>query len=478
MAKKETETVAFGTHAARIRSHLDKMLAHGLDVYGETHTPMWMASLDVRTGAYPEDDTRPERIGKRVYRQIDAPKGCTLYWDQPLVVAAYALSEQTGDEKYRDAADAYITSFLERCVASNGVFLWGNHYFYHAFEDRVVRFGGGPIPNAEGVEEGDLHETRPIPPAWELFWRLAPEATERCIRTIGDRHLFDPKTGGFNRHADAKAGCAFLESGGILAETLCWLYGKTGDEGLVEKARRVARFSFGHRGERTGLIENNPTHTRWDKHISTTEAGHWAASVLRCRALTGDETFAHMAEEVVKAYYRYGYDAAAGRYYGRIAVADGKPVPGEKTTPYQPSFYSDVWEPLFPTHEYPMPLAESSLTLYALTGDASFRLGAERWADVIAASLPAREGRGAYAEHYGRCIHFLTRAAAELGRPDYRELAGKVADEAVDRLYAYGMFRGHPGEERYDAVDGVGYLALALLYLENGVEPDLRGLGF
>jgi hypothetical protein len=57
-------------------------------------------------------------------------------------------------------------------------------------------------------------------------------------------------------------------------------------------------------------------------------------------------------------------------------------------------------------------------------------------------------------------------------------LAKKVADEAVGALFDHGMFRGHPGEHRYDAVDGVGFLALALLWLQTGEEPDNMGLGW
>jgi len=43
---------------------------------------------------------------------------------------------------------------------------------------------------------------------------------------------------------------------------------------------------------------------------------------------------------------------------------------------------------------------------------------------------------------------------------------------------AHGMFRGHPGEERCDAVDGVGLLLLALLDLDGAGEPDGMGFAF
>ena len=40
-----------------------------------------------------------------------------------------------------------------------------------------------------------------------------------------------------------------------------------------------------------------------------------------------------------------------------------------------------------------------------------------------------------------------------------------------------GMFRSHASEDRYDAVDGVGFLLLALIYLETGKKPDTLGFG-
>ena len=45
-------------------------------------------------------------------------------------------------------------------------------------------------------------------------------------------------------------------------------------------------------------------------------------------------------------------------------------------------------------------------------------------------------------------------------------------------LWDESMFRTHPGEHRYDAVDGAGYLMLALLWHATGRRPPIRGLGW
>jgi len=103
-----------------------------------------------------------------------------------------------------------------------------------------------------------------------------------------------------------------------------------------------------------------------------------------------------------------------------------------------------------------------------------------QFARFIAISTPAGDGKGAYADQYGRCIHFLARAANVVNDPTLSDQARQLASEAVSHLYSEsaGMFRSHPGEDRCDAVDGIGILFLSLLYLETGHEPDAMGFGW
>jgi hypothetical protein len=57
------------------------------------------------------------------------------------------------------------------------------------------------------------------------------------------------------------------------------------------------------------------------------------------------------------------------------------------------------------------------------------------------------------------------------------EEAHAVADEALQAFFEEGMFQGYPGSHVYEAVDGVGFLLLALLFLEHGQEGFLPGWG-
>lgn len=474
-----------GRYVDKVIAHYNKQLEKGLDFYGPHTTAFWMASLSTYTALYPEDATRPEHIPQRAYlnRYVDAPKGATLYWDMPAVVTAYALSKYTGDSFYANKADAYIRAFLKRSVASNGIFLWGNHYYYDAFRDSTMKFGSKPVPVDMQTEKGDLHEIRPLLPAWEIFWRISPKATEVAIRASARAHMVDEETGEFNRHADGKSQHAFIEAGVSLIQSLTWLYSKTSDKSLLQLADKIARYNFVRRNSSTGLLANDPSSDRWDNHTTTTEIGLWAGCLLEAAQLADKEyrsKWIEMADKSLSSWLRYGYDSKAEKYYGMLNIADGQPIfrEADDDYPYKPGNYSDIWEPLFPTHNYPMTLAESCLTLYEMTGKTLYKEACERWVKQIAQSLPARDGKGAYAEHYGRAIHFLLSMAERMENPEYRNLANKIAKEATDVLFAHDMFRSHPGEYRYDAVDGVGILSLALLWLETGEKPDMMGLYF
>jgi hypothetical protein len=356
------------------------------------------------------------------------------------------------------AAQRYVRAFLATGIDEHGLFHWGNHRYYDAFEDRFVHFSGG------------YHEIRPAAPAWEILWQENAQAVSRQIRVMTARHLHTPASGGFNRHDNGKREHAFLEAGAVLVESLAWLHRQTGEPGLLDQALRIARYSFKHRGETTGLIVNNPDTDRWDSRVCTTEVGLWARACLRAAEYSGADEFVDMARTAVSAYLAYGFDTDRGRYYGQLRVADGEPV-SPTAIGYWPRIYADVWNPdQWPTHDYPVEFAQSCLALYRKTGDRVFLQATRRWAGIIRSTRVADRPE-AYAGQYGRCIRFLVRAGRVLDNESYLGHARKLADEAIGRLYENGWFQGYAGAQLYEAVDGVGILLLALMDLEGGGTP-------
>nr|WKN40232.1 hypothetical protein K4G66_16180 [Tunicatimonas sp. TK19036] len=482
-----------------VLKHYNKQLQNGIDTYGSTSTAFWMSSLSTATGKYPEDDSRPSDRPQRLYetRPIEAPQGSNIYWDMPQITVAYYLSKKTGDSFYANAADAYIQAFLANCISEfNGRFTWGNHFYYDAYKDAVIRFGSDGNPLIINVAEDTvgLHELRPIVPSWDALWEIDSEATEAEIRSAIEGHLTNPSTGRFNRHASGNAGLAFLEAGGIMVHMLSWLYQKTQDVTLLDKAYKIANYSFEHQGDATGLLENSPDDYggyRWDAIYSTTEVGLWSRDLLASVEYVNDTTrqrWISMADAAMSAWLQYGFDPERCNYYGILRVENGEPVfdedyradfpnPTDQTS-YRPDNYTSLWEPLFPRHDYPMPFAESCLELYKLTDKDQYKAACYRWLTVIQNDLPAWDGEGGYADLYGRVIHFLMGSYETFHDERFRLFAQKVADEAVSRLYVDedGMFRTHTNDNRYDTADMFGLLAASLIWVETGEEPDMMGI--
>lgn len=429
---------------------------------------------------------REAHAPKRCYRNIDAPGGATLYWDLPAIAAAHNLSRVIGRMNWALAGDMYVRAYLQRCTAATGLILWGNHYFYHPEHDGPVAFHGkddDPEPIDPASSKGELHEMRPIRPPWDVLWRVDAPLVERAIRATADLHVFEAETGGFNRHADGREEHAFLESGGILVESIAWLAARKAEEGreepaLGELAERVARWSFEHRCRQTGLVPVNPSGGRWDADVCTTEIGLWAGCVLRAGQLLGSEALTNMAADATAAYLRAAWNENEKRYAGHVRIVDGEPVSPTAQTPYQPGRWSDPWNARFPTHDTALSLAQACVELYRHTGKPAFGVGVQRWARLLKAAPPQDAQDGVYAESLGRAIQFLLDASDALDDDSLAEQAEQLAEWSARALWRDGMFAGHTAKTRCESVDGTGYLLLALIRLGSGREADYLGFRF
>tara|TARA_Y100001972_G_scaffold129174_1_gene194872 strand:+ start:3210 stop:4718 length:1509 start_codon:yes stop_codon:yes gene_type:complete len=469
-------------YSTPIKNHFQKLISSGTDTYGATPTPVWMSSLDPMTGQYPENDQRPDSIPQRVYldRSVSAPKGATAYWDFPNFAAAMELSRLSGDSTYRGAAKRYLTFYLENCKADNGIILWGNHYYYDAFLDQCLKFKSSeePQPVDFNTEMGDLYEARPFAPVLDILWEIDPVLTEKHLRQTINGHIVDIETGEFNRHADGERGYAFIEYGGLLTYSLLWLYDKTWDTSLLDLADRIIHYTYEHRNKATGLLENSPTQDRWDKYTATTEVGLWAGYVLKASQKVPDQLgrqWQTLASRSLARWLIYGWDEETGLYFGGLNITDGSPFEPQPDYPYQPDKYADIFNPLFPTHNYPMQLAEATLEMYLLTKNSLYETHTKNWLRHVRKQVNERNPEDLlYAENYARIIHFLKSYHAVFKDPESKKLMQVLASEALANLYLEEarMFRSHTGESRYDAVDGVGLLALVLLEIEYGFESE------
>ena len=175
-----------------------------------------------------------------------------------------------------------------------------------------------------------------------------------------------------------------------------------------------------------------------------------------------------------------------------------KPFENGYDAKFYPAGHIDLWRTIMYSYEFPLIAAQASLYAYELSADDKGQRDGDllkvvlHWAEVIENNLPPDTGRrwkkeiqdtlpdviktkGTYAENYGRAISFFVHLHQETKVQKYRKLAEGLAQEAIDKLYVNGLFKGHPAKPYYEANDGIGFLLFALLELDLPSE-NLRGI--
>jgi hypothetical protein len=252
----------------------------------------------------------------------------------------------------------------------------------------------------------------------------------------------------------------------------------------------VANYHWNARNPKTNLIPNRPNAgaSRFDgSHFDTSITGYLAHRLLAASELTGEPIFRDQAVAYLKAYATYGYDRQAKQFWASLRL-DGTPEPGPRVTggyaQYEPRGYLDLWQPYSGGYEHPLPTAQAYAYAYELTRDPELLAAARTWADTIRRAFPPRTCQeatwyqgyardfaphGTYAEQYGRAISFFLHLHRLTGEVEHQQFAREVAKESVAKLYYQGLLRGHPAKPYYESLDGVGYLLVALLQLDESL---------
>lgn len=504
---------------------LDTLIARGTDVYGPVESPMLMSVIDYRTMKSPEHPQVLDsliRLEGRIHRRGE--RGADLWNDQPTLKAMYLTSEATGNAKYAQAADAYIKYALANCRKPNGLLVWGSHIYWDCYEERAAgdRNGAGP-------HEILVHQCH-----WNDLYRIDPEAVRKEIDAIWKWHIHDHETGRHNRHDDGRPGADFPFSGSSFIEAFAFLHSVTpGDSEYLARAKLVANWHWRHRSPDTNLVAFQPgnlLHGReaykfYGSTFASAITGPHAARLLHSFELTGDAYFRNIAVAYLLAYDKYGWQQDAQTFVGMLnldgtvtTAADAphdyqSQLPDQETEPdpeysVPPIGPVDIWPTTIYPLDYPLLTAQASIYAYELTPaeDVETRAAlltmAKHWAQAIESALPPQTGRtfrqtmhdampvaattgGSYAANYGRVISFLLHLYRAAADERYLHLAIQVADDAVNKLFVttelddsggrpqrYGIFKGHPAKPYYEAVDGVGFLLLALIDLEDPKAPS------
>lgn len=423
------------------------LIESGRDVHGAVATPMWVGVIDASDLSVPDADV-PALEGTR--EEDRAVGGSNLYHDAMTLRTFYALSEETNDRAYQDAADAYIQSYLQRATSpASGLIAWGEHLYYDVFSDEVVL-------------ESKWHELLESTPPWDLLHRVDPGATERAISGLRYHFLADDPLSLYDRHAQWASGTfqngsprSWIKHAALFAYSFMFLHRETADERWSEWGNGTASLFWTRRHEETGLVHNLIQDTVFPQRAGPGMVllAYWVLKASQQDG--GGQSLRHQALTYLSAFNDYFYSAETGGFHQWVLV-DGSDKSPSNVSPWGLS-YADVGL-----------LRVGRIGAYAAAteGNPSSRLLAERVGEIVRATGRVDQVTPL---QYGLAVHLMLDLHQLTGRTGYLLDAREFADEAIELLWVGGEERGlfvrTSGDRFYEAKEGAGELVSALLRL-------------
>jgi hypothetical protein len=422
------------------RSFMDTMLAKGTDIYGETHTPMFVSILLLDGQEHP-GAMLPAIEGQR---QGDrAHFGGNLQHDLPLLWAMEHMSAITGEETYREAALDYLRYFLEHCARTpTGIWPWGEH----AHCDFRTNTPGHTTHEYLGAPSLEF---------WERAWEMSPEAVTGHASGLIN-HVVNLDTFEFNRHANIleplpeprPEGLGFLDfprHGGFFMQTWAFAWSKTGDAKYLDWIERMLDHQEDTLLTEAGLLPSTSERAGRPVSASLSSTFSCALSMLESVPLLGDTDTARRMERTAN-----GYIEAVAQQ-SRIANST----------------------PSFTSHYGAGALAGSAMQYvhaHRITGDERFapmaRAVAEKYAEIE--ELP--RVRNTPAQVFGSIINLMLDMHEIDGDARWTDAAERYARTAIERLYYDGLFRGATELWYYESELWVSNLVYALVRLHTVTE--------
>ncbi len=230
----------------------DNVLSEGRDRWSGEHTPLFADGLNVRTR---EPVVWRYRGNEYIVSNMAS--------QQNLFRVLVGLSRLTGEDRYREAAEASIEYHFENLVDDSGLLRWGGHQFIDLSSLEPV-----------GDFDADCHEFKNNFPFYELMWDVDPEATARFLRALWNAHIQDWGVLDMNRHGGYGQslpenlwdqdfgnpepfyegdGLTFINAGSDLIYAAGKLFSLADDEKAWTWGRRMAELYVNARHPETGL---------------------------------------------------------------------------------------------------------------------------------------------------------------------------------------------------------------------------------
>ncbi len=431
-----------------VRTFADTLLDKGLDNYGPKRTPLWAGVMDARSLTVPRDGVPPP-AGVRPHDR--ALGGSNLYHDAVTLQVFHVLTEVTGDPRYRKAARAYQSAFLD--LAQNGetgLLAWGEHLYYDFFRDEVAI-------------ERRHHELLEWTPPWPLLWEVNPAAVERAIAGLRFHYYADDPAALYNRHADwARAvhqkpgGQPWIKHSGLYAYSFLFLYSKTKQQRWLDWALGAGDLYWRHRHPETGLTLSCIGDPRPGARSATSGMAYLAYWLHKASRLhPAGRPLRDRAVAYLRAYARYFHDARQGGYRASLGL-DGTPADGALLLPWRFAYGESSI----------LPVGRVAAYFARHEKDPAFLEMARRIAR-IAEKTPVPDNASAeaigFALNLNLDLYDLTREAG------YLDAARGYARTALEKFWLEGpgggLFIREAGDRFYEAKTGAGDIAAGLLRL-------------
>jgi len=449
----------------------DRLLETAKDTYGPVQTELWASVINAKTGKIPRPEEEvPATAGTRNHDR--AVWGSNFYHDVSTVKLMFALSELTGEDRYREEAEAYVQSFLTYTQnPQTGLLGWGEHLYYHFYEDSV----GVGI----GIEtQRDFsHEFLAATPPLELFWGIDSARTRKAIAGLRYHFRgFQTQSYLFNRHAHwnvvrpdkenwyryqfQRDGQPWIKHSALLSYSFYFLHAKTDEEKWAEWGNGVGTLYWRHRHPETdlvvGCIDDQRPMTRYAQLTGTTMLAYW---LLKTYEVDPSATWAKsQAEVLLKAIEQYCWDQEQQIYSGRYET-DGSLAEDEPYNVFATGYSSSG------VMEFGRMVAYFAKKL----ADTTYLQMVKRAANIVdKTEFPEIYviNSLAVAVNFYLDIYELTQDT------HYLTQAKRFADKGIDQLYQNGLFVRQPGDEYYEAKLGTGSYVLGLLRLHMLLHPE------
>jgi hypothetical protein len=453
-AARAAKPASAGPWLARTRTFADTLLRVGLDHYGPKTTPAWAGVIDTRDWSVPQKGV-PAAPG---IRESDrAVGGANLYLDSVTLRVFQALSDLTGDRRYRRAADDYMRWFLTACQSpQTGLLAWGEHLYYDFFRDAVA------------VERKN-HELMEWSPPWDLLWAVNPKAVARAIDGLRYHHFEDKPGSLYNRHArfdvaehqKRQGAQPWIKHSAEYAYSFAFLYSKTQERRWLEWALGDGGIYWERRNPQTGLTLGCIDDPRPGSKLASGQMGLLAYWLRKAGALVPSEpSLREHARALMHAWERHSYDAARGNWRTALNL-DGSPASEAVGAPWQFAYGESEL----------LPYGRVAAYFARVDNDRAMLDTARRVARLAAATeVPVQasiEGLG-MAINLALDLHELEPEGAV-----WLKDAERYATLAVERFWRQsgdsGLFVRLTGDPYYESKTGVGFVLAGLLRLNGAL---------